>query len=162
MGVRYEKDMLEHFSYYADYFFEDGDFLNALGFAPSDDSFLVVTNAGGTDASVVSSAAQLEFVELLESVQRDMTVLQKEIDDLQAKLAALPLPRSGPDGAELVETESALQEVEVRLRRLVDAIREGKTIEEQRASAERVMLAMVPIRDEVAECRARIRDWSTA
>lgn len=153
--------MLEHFSYYADYLFDGGDFLNALGFTASDEHLLVLTNGSGSDVSLTLPATPVEFVELLESVQRDMTALQIEIDELQVKLAALPLPRSGPYGAELIETESALEQAEVRLRRLVDAIREGKTIEEQRASAERVMLAMVPIRDEVAECRARIRDWST-
>lgn len=154
--------MLEHFSYYAEYFFEDGDFLNALGFTAREEHLLVMASGDGSDSSFVSPAAQLEFVELLESVQREMTALQIEIDELQEKLAALPLPRSGPDGVELVETERALESAEARLRVLVDAIRQGKTIGEQRASAERVMLAMAPIRDEVVECRVRIREWSTA
>lgn len=158
----YTGNMLELFSGYATEWVDGEQFLRSLWGDGRAWELDTVVSMDRADAAGVSVVAHEEFVELLEAVQRDMTELQREIDELQAKLAALPLPRSGPNGAEIVALEDALESAETKLRLLTDSIRLGKGLDEQRRAAEQVLLALASLDQEVQGYRAELQKLSTA
>lgn len=157
----YTENMLELFSGYATEWLDGEQFLRSLWVDDRAWELDTIVSADRADAADVSVAAHEEFVELLEAVQRDMTALQREIDELQAKLAALPLSRAGPNGAEIVALEDALESAEAKLRFFTDTIRSGKSLDEQRRAAEQVMLALVSLDQEVQGYRTELQKLST-